>query len=111
MTLYSGVVSQILGPALVADTGAWGTYGWSEHVLGAPGYRIAGGSDEIQRNIIGEHVLGLPPEPRATRTSPGGSLVLGCAWLGFRPAPPLRRRLTRPRSPTHYLRTSRVPCP
>ena len=39
---------------LVADTGEWGTYGWGEHVLGAPGYRIAGGSDEVQRNIIGE---------------------------------------------------------
>ena len=32
----------------------------ARHVLGAPGYRIAGGSDEIQRTIIGERVLGLP---------------------------------------------------
>ncbi len=64
MTRMSGAVSTILGPALVADTGEWGTYGWGEHVLGAPGYRIAGGSDEIQRNIIGERVLGLPTEPR-----------------------------------------------
>jgi len=47
----------------VADTGEWGTYAWSEHVLGAPGYRIAGGSDEIQLNIVGERVLGLPREP------------------------------------------------
>ena len=70
MTLYSDVVSQILGAALIADTGAWGTFGWGEHVLGAPGYRIAGGSDEIQRNIIGEHVLGLPPEPRADKDIP-----------------------------------------
>jgi alkylation response protein AidB-like acyl-CoA dehydrogenase len=70
MTLFSDVVSQILGPSLVADTGAWGTYGWGQHVLGAPGYRIAGGSDEIQRNIIGEHVLGLPPEPRVDKDVP-----------------------------------------
>jgi alkylation response protein AidB-like acyl-CoA dehydrogenase len=66
----SDVVSLLLGPKLVADSGEWGTYGWTEHVLGAPGYRIAGGSDEIQRNIIGERVLGLPGEPRVDRDVP-----------------------------------------
>lgn len=70
MTRVSDAVSRILGPRLVADTGEWGTYGWSEHVLGAPGYRIAGGSDEIQRNIIGERVLGLPAEPRVDKDVP-----------------------------------------
>ncbi len=64
MTELAGL---LLGPRLTADTGEWGTYGWNEHVLGAPGYRIAGGSDEIQRNIIGERVLGLPGEPRVDR--------------------------------------------
>jgi alkylation response protein AidB-like acyl-CoA dehydrogenase len=64
MRLTSDVVSAILGPRLVADSGEWGTFAWGEHVLGAPGYRIAGGSDETQRNIIGERVLGLPGEPR-----------------------------------------------
>ena len=60
-------------PALIADTGRWATYEWGEHVLGAPGYRIAGGSDEIQRTIIGERVLGLPPEPRVDKDGPWSS--------------------------------------
>jgi len=37
---------------------------WQESFLGAPSIRIAGGSDEIQHNVIGERVLGLPAEPR-----------------------------------------------
>ncbi len=57
------VLSSILGPALIAETGAWGTYAWSQFLLGVPGMRIAGGSDEVMRNIIGERVLGLPKDP------------------------------------------------
>ncbi|MFD6064006.1 acyl-CoA dehydrogenase family protein [Rhodococcus wratislaviensis] len=56
--------ARFLGPRILADTGIPNTYAWTEHLLGAPGYRIAGGSDEIQRNIIGERGLGLPREPR-----------------------------------------------
>ena len=62
------LVSSVLGPALVADTGAWGTYAWSEFLLGVPGMRIAGGTDEVLRNIIGERVLGLPKEPSSRPT-------------------------------------------
>jgi alkylation response protein AidB-like acyl-CoA dehydrogenase len=58
------VAGALLGPSLVADTGEWGTFAWAEHALGAPGFRVAGGTDEIQRTIIAERVLGLPPEPR-----------------------------------------------
>lgn len=70
MTRVSELVARVLGPRLLADTGEWGTYAWTEHLLGAPGYRIAGGSDEIQRNIVGERVLGLPPEPRVDKDLP-----------------------------------------
>ena len=56
-------VSHVLGPKLIADSGEWGTYAWSMLVLGTPGGRIAGGSDEVMRNIVGERVLGLPKEP------------------------------------------------
>ncbi|CAB4926712.1 MAG: acyl-CoA dehydrogenase [Actinobacteria bacterium] len=61
--------ASMLGSALVSDTGEWGQFAWSEHVLGAPGYRLAGGTDEIQRNIIAERVLGLPAEHRADKAA------------------------------------------
>ena len=57
---FAHLAGTLVGPGLVADSGQWGTFAWSEFVNGAAGYRIAGGSDEIQRNIIAERVLGLP---------------------------------------------------
>jgi alkylation response protein AidB-like acyl-CoA dehydrogenase len=65
----SDFVAAALGPRLVVDSGEWGTFAWGRHVLGVPGYRIAGGSDEIQRNIIAERLLELPAEPRTDRTT------------------------------------------
>lgn len=50
----------ILGPAVIADDGGRGRYSWSELRLGIPGFRAGGGTDEIQKNILGERVLGLP---------------------------------------------------
>lgn len=43
---------------------------WQESYLGSPGIRIAGGTDEILRNIISERVLGLPPEIRLDKDKP-----------------------------------------
>jgi alkylation response protein AidB-like acyl-CoA dehydrogenase len=63
-------LSHVLGPKLIADSGEWGTYNWSGMVLGAPGLRIAGGSDEVMRNIVGERVLGLPKDMGIDSKSP-----------------------------------------
>ena len=53
--------SAALGPALVADTGTWGTYSWSAVPLSVWAYSVGGGSDEIQRNILAKRCLGLRP--------------------------------------------------
>jgi alkylation response protein AidB-like acyl-CoA dehydrogenase len=49
-----------------------------EHrALSAAGTSIAGGTDEIQRGIVGERVLGLPKEPRTDRDVPFKDLTIG----------------------------------
>ena len=70
-------VAHVLGPKLIADTGEWGTYAWGQMVLGQPGGRIAGGSDEIMRNIVGERVLGLQKDTGIDTTSPFNDLKVG----------------------------------
>ena len=57
------LAGDLLGPRLTADTGEWGTFAWAQLVVGTPGMRVAGGTDEVMRNIIGERVLGLPKGP------------------------------------------------
>ena len=76
-TRTSEFLSQVLGVKLVADSGEWGTYAWSQLVLGTPGGRIAGGSDEVMRNIVGERVLGLQKDPGVDTTSPFRDLKVG----------------------------------
>jgi alkylation response protein AidB-like acyl-CoA dehydrogenase len=50
---------------------------FQQTLLTSPASRIAGGSDEIMRNIIAERVLGLPPEIRVDKTQPFNQLPIG----------------------------------
>jgi alkylation response protein AidB-like acyl-CoA dehydrogenase len=47
---------------------------WQTLFLTSPSISIRGGTDEIQRNIVGERVLGLPAEPRADTEVPFSEL-------------------------------------
>jgi len=51
---------------------------WFQHaLLYAPGKRIAGGTDEILRNIIAERVLKMPPELRLDKDIPFNKIPAG----------------------------------
>ena len=59
----SDFASTLLGPYAMVDAPTEAVPDasrWFHRVLGARQYTIAGGTSEIQRNIIGERVLGLP---------------------------------------------------
>jgi alkylation response protein AidB-like acyl-CoA dehydrogenase len=56
-----------LAVRLTGDDAVYGDGVWQASQAGLPGMAIAGGTDEILRNVLGERVLGLPPEPRADK--------------------------------------------
>lgn len=58
-----------------SQTLAGGTFQFS--FLSSPGYRIAGGTDEILRNIIAERVLGLPADIRVDKEVPFNEVPTG----------------------------------
>jgi alkylation response protein AidB-like acyl-CoA dehydrogenase len=62
LEFYTNLAGRIVGPSMLADNGEWGRFAWSHLLLASPAQRIAGGTDEIQRNIIAERVLGLPKD-------------------------------------------------
>ena len=72
-----GVRGHVLGAKITADSGEWGTYAWGQFLLGVPGMRIAGGTDEVMSNIVGERVLGLPKDAGIDSTTPFRDLKVG----------------------------------
>jgi acyl-CoA dehydrogenase len=68
-------VAEVLGPRLQADTGEWGTYAWGQLLCGVPGMKVAGGTDEVMKNIVGERVLGLPKDPGIDAKTPFKDLL------------------------------------
>ena len=61
----SDFAGELLGPRVLLNQpteGAPDNARWYNRVVSARQYTIAGGTSEIQRNIIGERVLGLPKD-------------------------------------------------
>jgi alkylation response protein AidB-like acyl-CoA dehydrogenase len=70
LTRGAHFAAEVVGPRLIADTGEWGTFSWTELLLATPALRILGGTEEIMKNILAERVLGLPKEPGIDTRSP-----------------------------------------
>ncbi len=68
------LLGRLHGPGLVAGDGVDGA---GKATLATFASSIAGGTDEIQRNIIGERVLGLPREPSVDKDLPFRELRVG----------------------------------
>ena len=54
----------IVGPEALRLTPVDGEGNWTGKYLQSFAYTIGGGTTDIQRNIVGERVLGLPREPK-----------------------------------------------
>ncbi|WP_240506223.1 acyl-CoA dehydrogenase family protein [Thermoactinospora rubra] len=73
LTLFQAdLATSLVGPEAVTG----------DHPLGfalsfAPGMALGGGTNEIMRGIVGDRVLGLPPEPRVDKTVPFKDLKVG----------------------------------
>lgn len=65
--LYDQAIEILGAEGMLAGADAPAGGEWQDAFLGTPGLRIGGGTDQIQRNIIAERILGLPKDPIAVR--------------------------------------------
>ena len=71
LSAENDLIMAILGPhGTLAGDSAIGGGRWQLDFLGQWNPKIGGGTDQIQRNTIGEKVLALPPEPRVDKGIP-----------------------------------------
>jgi alkylation response protein AidB-like acyl-CoA dehydrogenase len=69
MTKAADVALRAAGPEALLRRGYW-----QNQFLFSPAWHIAGGTDEIQKNVAAERVLGLPREPDPSRELPFAEL-------------------------------------
>jgi alkylation response protein AidB-like acyl-CoA dehydrogenase len=65
MTRAAEAAMKALGPGALSRRGFW-----QNEFLFAPAWHIAGGTDQVQRNVCAERVLGLPRDPHDPKDVP-----------------------------------------
>src|SRR4029077_17363114 len=77
LRLNRAIATRVLGPEMgIRGKDAMSGGMQQEALLFSPGPSIYGGTDQVQRNIIGERALGLPKEPGPQKDTPFRDLLV-----------------------------------
>ena len=75
--MVRSIATRVAGPVSLAWEGDAPTETWNRMILTSFSSHIAGGTDEIQKNIIGDRVLALPREPSVDKDTAFRELKVG----------------------------------